>query len=43
MFDFLNVPIGYVIDFCYRLIPNYAVALLLFALIMKVVLFPLSI
>lgn len=43
MFDFLNVPIGYVIDFCYKLIPNYALALLLFALIMKIVLFPLGI
>ena len=43
MFDFLNVPIGYVIDFCYRLVPNYAIALLLFALVMKILLFPLSI
>ena len=40
---FLNELIGYIIDLCYKVIPNYAVALLIFALIMKVLLFPLSI
>jgi len=42
-FDILLVPIGFVIRICYKLIPNYAIALLLFAIIMKVVLFPLGI
>lgn len=42
-FDFINVPMGYIIRFCYSIIPNYMVALLLFALVMKVLLFPLGI
>jgi YidC/Oxa1 family membrane protein insertase len=42
-FDFINVPMGYIIRFCYTIIPNYMVALLLFALVMKVLLFPLGI
>ena len=43
IFGFIATPFGYLIEFCYKLIPNYAIALLLFALIMKIVLFPLSI
>ena len=43
IFDIINVPLGYIIKFCYWLIPNYALALLLFAIIIKIVLFPLSI
>ncbi len=43
MLDIIRVPIGYVIDLCYRLVPNYAVALLFFALVMKLILFPLGI
>jgi len=41
--DILNVPFGYVIKFCYAIIPNYAIALLLFAIIVKIILFPLGI
>lgn len=41
--DIFNVPFGYLLRFCYNLIPNYAVALLLFTLIIKIVLFPLGI
>ena len=40
---FLNKPIGWIINLCYKLIPNYAIALLLFAIIMKLVLFPFGI
>lgn len=40
---FINKPIGWIIKLCYQLIPNYAVALLLFAFIMKVLLFPFGI
>lgn len=43
MFDFLNKPIGWIIKSCYGLIPNYAVALLIFTLIMKLLLFPFGI
>ena len=35
--------IGYVLELFYSLIPNYAVALLLFALAFKVILLPFSI
>ncbi len=41
--DILNKPIGWVISLCYKLIPNYAVALLLFAIVMKLLLFPFGI
>lgn len=40
MLDIIRVPVGYIIEFCYKLVPNYAIALLLFALIMKLILFP---
>lgn len=43
LFDIINIPLGYLLKLCYRLIPNYALALLLFALIIKAVLFPLGI
>ena len=35
MFTFLNKPIGWIIKLCYQLVPNYALALLFFALIMR--------
>ena len=41
--DILNVPLGYIIKFCYMIIPNYALALLLFAIIVKALMFPLGI
>jgi len=41
--DIINVPLGYLIRFCYMIVPNYAIALLFFALIIKIVLFPLGI
>lgn len=39
IFDIILVPLGYIISFCYKLIPNYAIALLLFAIIIKVITF----
>lgn len=41
--DILNIPFGYVIEFCYKFIPNYAITLLLFAVFVKILLFPLGI
>jgi len=41
--DILYIPLGFVIKFAYMLTPNYAIALLLFAIVMKIILFPLSI
>ena len=43
LFDIINIPLGYLLKLCYKLIPNYALALLLFAVIIKAVLFPLGI
>lgn len=43
MFDWLYQGLGYIIRFCYSLTNNYALALLLFALFVKVVLFPFGI
>ncbi len=40
---FLNKPIGWILNLCYKIVPNYAVALLIFALVMKLVLFPFGI
>ena len=43
MFDWLNQGLGYIIKFCYSLTNNYALALLLFAFLIKLLLFPLGI
>ncbi len=43
MLDFIAIPFGYVIEFFYNITQNYTLALLLFALIVKVVLFPFGI
>lgn len=43
IFDVINVPLGYLIKFCYMIVPNYAIALFLFAIIIKVIMFPLGI
>lgn len=41
--NLLNKPIGWIIKLCYQLIPNYAIALLLFTVVMKLILFPFGI
>ena len=41
--DIFNIPLGWLLRVCYGLIPNYGVALILFALIIKVLFFPFSI
>ena len=43
MLDFIAIPFGYVIEFFYNITQNYTLALLLFALVVKVVLFPFGI
>lgn len=42
MFDFLAVPLGYVMRLIYSWIPNYFIAIFLFTLIMRLLMFPLS-
>ena len=41
--DIIAIPFGYVMQFCYFISRNYMLALILFALIVKIVLFPLGI
>lgn len=41
-FNILAFPLGYVMEWIYRLVNNYALALILFTLVIKVVTFPLS-
>ncbi len=43
IFDIINVPLGFIIKVCYQLTQNYALALLLFALALQILLFPLGI
>ncbi len=43
MFDIIRKPVAFIIEICYKIVPNYAIALLFFALIMKLILFPLGI
>ena len=38
----ITVPFGYLLDFLYRFIPNYGVALIIFAIIVRLVLMPIS-
>ena len=40
LFDIINVPFGYVIRFAYSLTGNYVLALLIFAIAVKLLLFP---
>jgi YidC/Oxa1 family membrane protein insertase len=38
----LGIPLGYIFYFCYQIVPNYGLAILLFTLLTKVLMFPLS-
>ena len=40
--DIITVPFGYLLDILYRLTSNYGVALILFAVVVKLVLFPMQ-
>lgn len=42
-FDFIiTKPILWLIEICYKIVPNYALALILFAIIIRVIIFPFS-
>ena len=43
LWEKIAIPFGWIIRVCYNLIPNYAVCLLIFAVIMKIILFPFGI
>lgn len=42
IFDLLAIPLGYVMRWIYQLLPNYFVALFLFTLLFRLLMFPLS-
>lgn len=41
--DFLNVPFGYILQFCYQFLHNYGLAIIVFTLLMKLILVPLGV
>lgn len=43
IFDIVNIPLGFVLRFCYQLTHNYGFAIILFTVLIRVVLLPLSI
>ena len=40
---FLSVPFGYILDFCYALVKNYGIAIILLTLLIKILMAPLGI
>ena len=43
IFKLLSVPFGFIMRWCYKIIPNYGAALILFAIITKILMVPFSI
>lgn len=43
IFDIINIPLGFVLRFCYQLTNNYGLAIILFTLIVRLLLVPLAI
>ncbi len=43
MMNFISIPFGWIMNFCYNIVQNYGIALILFTLITKILLFPLSV
>lgn len=43
LFDLINIPFSYVMRFFYMLTDNYMITLLLFAIVVKIVLFPIGV
>ena len=42
IFDFLLVPMGYLLKFAYSLTNNYLISILLFTLVMEIILSPIQ-
>ena len=40
--DLIRVPFGYLLDFLYRFCNNYGLALILFTILVKIILFPMQ-
>jgi YidC/Oxa1 family membrane protein insertase len=43
IFDIINVPIGYLLRYCYLLVSNYGLAIILVGIITKILLVPLAV
>ncbi len=43
IFDIINIPLGFLLRFCYQLTSNYGLAIILLTLIIRVVLVPLAV
>ena len=41
--DLIALPLGYVMEWCYRIVSNYGLAIILFTLLTKIILMPLSV
>ena len=42
LYDILGVPFGYLMSFIYDIVPNYAIAIIIFTLVTKLLLFPVN-
>ena len=40
--EYIAKPFGFIMKFCYNLLSNYGVAIILFTLITKIILFPIA-
>ncbi len=43
LFEIITIPLGYIIDFIYRLVENYGLSIIIFTIIIKLLLLPLNI
>ena len=43
LFSIIGIPLGYILYFCYQIVSNYGLALILFTLITRLILLPLSV
>ena len=41
--DIIAIPLGYAMNFCYRLLGDYGLAIILFTFLTKIILLPLSV
>ncbi|MBO7395523.1 MAG: YidC/Oxa1 family membrane protein insertase [Ruminococcus sp.] len=42
LYDLIGIPFGYLMSFIYSIVPNYAIAIILFTLVTKLLLFPVN-
>lgn len=42
LYDLIGIPLGYLMSLIYKLIPNYAIAIIVFTLVTKIIIFPMN-